>query len=95
MPLFSQIYCEIIPKRHALSQANTELEMATTKLLAFQTKLMVSVMLLLYNVIIIIIIKSLSPVDTIFIIVSNEFPCLPFVVFLGSRWQLAEPNSSV
>lgn len=54
VPLFSQIYCEIIPKRHALSQANTELEMATTKLLAFQTKLMVSAMLLLYNVIIII-----------------------------------------
>lgn len=50
--LFSQIYCEVIPKRHALSQANAELEMATTKLLAVQRKLVVSAMLLLYNVII-------------------------------------------
>lgn len=37
-----QIYCEVIPKRQALSQANAELETATTKLLAVQKKLEVS-----------------------------------------------------
>ncbi|XP_019728452.1 dynein heavy chain 11, axonemal isoform X3 [Hippocampus comes] len=36
---YYEIYCEVIPKRHALSQANTELENATTKLLAVQKKL--------------------------------------------------------
>lgn len=45
---YSQIYCEVIPKRHALSQANAELETATAKMLAVQKKLMVSAMLLLY-----------------------------------------------
>lgn len=40
-----QIYCEVIPKRHALSQANAELETATAKLLALQKKLAVSTML--------------------------------------------------
>lgn len=44
---FSQIYCEVVPKRLALSQANTELEMATAKLLAVQKKLAVSTKLLL------------------------------------------------
>lgn len=42
-----QIYCEVIPKRHALSQANAELETATAKLLALQKKLAVSTMLFL------------------------------------------------
>ena len=42
---FSQIFCDVIPKREALSQANVELEMATAKLLAVQKKLVVSVML--------------------------------------------------
>lgn len=46
MPPFLQIYCEVIPKRHALSQANAELETATAKLLAVQKKLVVSAMLL-------------------------------------------------
>ncbi|KAG7460463.1 dynein heavy chain 11, axonemal-like isoform X1, partial [Solea senegalensis] len=36
---YYEIYCEVIPKRHALSQANTELEMATAKLLSVQKKL--------------------------------------------------------
>lgn len=40
--LWFQIYCEVIPKRLALAQANTELENATTKLLAVQKKLLVS-----------------------------------------------------
>lgn len=37
----------MIPKRHALSQANAELETATAKLLALQKKLAVSAMLFL------------------------------------------------
>ncbi|XP_023280705.1 dynein heavy chain 11, axonemal-like [Seriola lalandi dorsalis] len=36
---YYEIYCEVIPKRHALSQANTELETATAKLLSVQKKL--------------------------------------------------------
>uniref|UniRef100_A0A672ZPD5 Dynein, axonemal, heavy chain 11 n=1 Tax=Sphaeramia orbicularis TaxID=375764 RepID=A0A672ZPD5_9TELE len=36
---YYEIYCEVIPKRHALSQANTELETATAKLSAVQKKL--------------------------------------------------------
>ncbi|XP_061632559.1 dynein axonemal heavy chain 11 isoform X3 [Phyllopteryx taeniolatus] len=36
---YYEIYCEVIPKRHALSHANAELETATTKLLAIQKKL--------------------------------------------------------
>ncbi|XP_061675536.1 dynein axonemal heavy chain 11 isoform X2 [Syngnathoides biaculeatus] len=36
---YYEIYCEVIPKRHALSHANTELETATTKLSAIQKKL--------------------------------------------------------
>ncbi|KAM9352911.1 dynein axonemal heavy chain 11 [Symphorus nematophorus] len=36
---YYEIYCEVIPKRHALSQANAELETATAKLLAVQKKL--------------------------------------------------------
>ncbi|KAM4735000.1 dynein axonemal heavy chain 11 [Anableps anableps] len=36
---YYEIYCEVIPKRSALSQANAELEMATAKLLALQKKL--------------------------------------------------------
>ncbi|XP_019220092.2 LOW QUALITY PROTEIN: dynein heavy chain 11, axonemal [Oreochromis niloticus] len=36
---YYEIYCEVIPKRHALSQANAELETATAKLLALQKKL--------------------------------------------------------
>ncbi|XP_035799351.2 dynein axonemal heavy chain 11 [Amphiprion ocellaris] len=36
---YYEIYCEVIPKRHALSQANAELETATAKLLAVQRKL--------------------------------------------------------
>nr|XP_019948992.1 PREDICTED: dynein heavy chain 11, axonemal [Paralichthys olivaceus] len=36
---YYEIYCEVIPKRHALSQANAELETATTKLLSVQKKL--------------------------------------------------------
>uniref|UniRef100_A0A7N6BNC5 AAA+ ATPase domain-containing protein n=1 Tax=Anabas testudineus TaxID=64144 RepID=A0A7N6BNC5_ANATE len=36
---YYEIYCEVVPKRLALSQANTELEMATAKLLAVQKKL--------------------------------------------------------
>lgn len=50
MPPFFQIYCEVIPKRHALLQANSELETATAKLLTVQKKLVVSAMLLLYLV---------------------------------------------
>ncbi|KAM3614782.1 uncharacterized protein V6R79_018954 [Siganus canaliculatus] len=37
---YYEIYCEIIPKRHALSQANTELEAATAKLVVVQKKLL-------------------------------------------------------
>nr|XP_046254731.1 dynein axonemal heavy chain 11 isoform X1 [Scatophagus argus] len=37
---YYEIYCEVIPKRHALSQANAELEIATARLLAVQKKLM-------------------------------------------------------
>ncbi|TKS81941.1 Dynein heavy chain 17, axonemal [Collichthys lucidus] len=37
---YYEIYCEVIPKRHALSQANAELETATAKMLAVQKKLM-------------------------------------------------------
>uniref|UniRef100_A0A672GEB4 Dynein axonemal heavy chain 11 n=1 Tax=Salarias fasciatus TaxID=181472 RepID=A0A672GEB4_SALFA len=37
---YYEIYCEIIPKRHALSQANAELETATAKLHAVQKKLL-------------------------------------------------------
>ncbi|XP_055083623.1 dynein axonemal heavy chain 11 isoform X2 [Periophthalmus magnuspinnatus] len=37
---YYEIYCEVIPKRQALAQANIELEMATSKLLAVQKKLM-------------------------------------------------------
>ncbi|XP_061919084.1 dynein axonemal heavy chain 11 isoform X5 [Entelurus aequoreus] len=36
---YYEIYCEVIPKRLALSQANAELETATAKLLAVQKKL--------------------------------------------------------
>ncbi|KAM4581026.1 dynein axonemal heavy chain 11 [Odontesthes bonariensis] len=36
---YYEIYCEVIPKRRALSQANAELETATSKLLAVQNKL--------------------------------------------------------
>nr|XP_054596285.1 dynein axonemal heavy chain 11 [Nothobranchius furzeri] len=36
---YYEIYCEVTPKRQALSQANAELEMATTKMLAVQKKL--------------------------------------------------------
>uniref|UniRef100_A0A7N8XYV6 Dynein axonemal heavy chain 11 n=1 Tax=Mastacembelus armatus TaxID=205130 RepID=A0A7N8XYV6_9TELE len=36
---YYEIYCEVIPKRHALSHANTELDMATAKLLAVKKKL--------------------------------------------------------
>ncbi|KAM6995333.1 dynein axonemal heavy chain 11 [Tautogolabrus adspersus] len=36
---YYEIYCEVIPKRHALSQANAELETATTKMLTVQKKL--------------------------------------------------------
>ncbi|XP_008430693.1 dynein heavy chain 11, axonemal isoform X2 [Poecilia reticulata] len=36
---YYEIYCEVIPKRSALSQANTELEMETAKLLVLQKKL--------------------------------------------------------
>ncbi|MED6234546.1 hypothetical protein ATANTOWER_026276 [Ataeniobius toweri] len=36
---FYEIYCEVIPKRCALSQANADLEMATAKFLAVQKKL--------------------------------------------------------
>ncbi|XP_028280327.1 dynein heavy chain 11, axonemal isoform X1 [Parambassis ranga] len=36
---YYEIYCEIIPKRHAVSQANAELETATAKLSAVQKKL--------------------------------------------------------
>lgn len=43
-----QIYCEVIPKRHAVSQANAELETATAKLSAVQKKLAVSAVLLLF-----------------------------------------------
>ncbi|KAM9852522.1 dynein axonemal heavy chain 11 [Aulostomus maculatus] len=37
---YYEIYCEVIPKRHALSQANAELETATARLLTVQKKLM-------------------------------------------------------
>ncbi|KAK7886266.1 hypothetical protein WMY93_025887 [Mugilogobius chulae] len=37
---YYEIYCEVIPKRQALAQANIDLEMATSKLLAVQKKLM-------------------------------------------------------
>uniref|UniRef100_UPI0037E727D7 dynein axonemal heavy chain 11 n=1 Tax=Semicossyphus pulcher TaxID=241346 RepID=UPI0037E727D7 len=37
---YYEIYCEVIPKRHALSQANAELETATAKMLAVQKKLL-------------------------------------------------------
>lgn len=40
-----QIYCEVIPKRCALSQANAELETATARMLVVQKKLAVSTML--------------------------------------------------
>ncbi|XP_028983813.1 dynein axonemal heavy chain 11 isoform X2 [Betta splendens] len=36
---YYEIYCEVLPKRLALSQANTDLEMATAKLLTVQKKL--------------------------------------------------------
>ncbi|CAG6015638.1 unnamed protein product [Menidia menidia] len=36
---YYEIYCEVTPKRQALLQANAELEMATSKFLAVQTKL--------------------------------------------------------
>ncbi|XP_067457869.1 dynein axonemal heavy chain 11 isoform X1 [Thunnus thynnus] len=36
---YYEIYCEVIPKRHALLQANAELETATAKLSAVQKKL--------------------------------------------------------
>ncbi|XP_034410206.1 dynein heavy chain 11, axonemal [Cyclopterus lumpus] len=36
---YYEIYCEVIPKRHALSQANADLSTATTKMLAVQKKL--------------------------------------------------------
>ncbi|XP_030605544.1 dynein heavy chain 11, axonemal [Archocentrus centrarchus] len=36
---YYEIYCQVIPKRHALAQANAELETATAKLLAVQKKL--------------------------------------------------------
>uniref|UniRef100_A0A3Q3AWS9 Dynein axonemal heavy chain 11 n=1 Tax=Kryptolebias marmoratus TaxID=37003 RepID=A0A3Q3AWS9_KRYMA len=36
---YYEIYCEVIPKRRALSQANAELETATAKLLAVRKKL--------------------------------------------------------
>ncbi|XP_068613056.1 dynein axonemal heavy chain 11 [Brachionichthys hirsutus] len=36
---YYEIYCDVIPKRHALSQANAELETATAKLSAVQKKL--------------------------------------------------------
>ncbi|XP_061574307.1 dynein axonemal heavy chain 11 [Cololabis saira] len=36
---YYEIYCEVIPKRRALSQANADLETATAKLLAVQKKL--------------------------------------------------------
>ncbi|KAF7658249.1 hypothetical protein LDENG_00015570 [Lucifuga dentata] len=36
---YYEIYCEVTPKRHALSQANADLETATAKLLAVQNKL--------------------------------------------------------
>lgn len=44
--LFFQIYCEVIPKRCALSQANAELETATAKMLVVQKKLAVSTIIL-------------------------------------------------
>ncbi|XP_077576473.1 dynein axonemal heavy chain 11 [Stigmatopora nigra] len=37
---YYEIYCEVIPKRQALSLANTELETATAKLQAIQNKLL-------------------------------------------------------
>uniref|UniRef100_A0AAV2MDL9 AAA+ ATPase domain-containing protein n=1 Tax=Knipowitschia caucasica TaxID=637954 RepID=A0AAV2MDL9_KNICA len=37
---YYEIYCEVIPKREALAHANMELEMATSKLMAVQKKLM-------------------------------------------------------
>ncbi|XP_071372237.1 dynein axonemal heavy chain 11 isoform X2 [Centroberyx affinis] len=37
---YYEVYCEVTPKRQALSQANAELETATAKLLAVQKKLM-------------------------------------------------------
>ncbi|XP_043973511.1 dynein axonemal heavy chain 11 isoform X1 [Gambusia affinis] len=36
---YYEIYCEVIPKRSALSQANAELEMETAKLMVLQKKL--------------------------------------------------------
>uniref|UniRef100_A0A665V5K8 Dynein, axonemal, heavy chain 11 n=1 Tax=Echeneis naucrates TaxID=173247 RepID=A0A665V5K8_ECHNA len=39
---YYEIYCKVIPKRHALLQANAELEIATAKLLSVQKKLVVS-----------------------------------------------------
>ncbi|XP_074510014.1 dynein axonemal heavy chain 11 [Sebastes fasciatus] len=36
---YYEIYCEVIPKRQALSQANAELDAATAKMLAVQKKL--------------------------------------------------------
>ncbi|XP_060906749.1 dynein axonemal heavy chain 11 [Labrus mixtus] len=36
---YYEIYCEVIPKRHALSQANVELETATAKMLTVKKKL--------------------------------------------------------
>ena len=38
-----QVYCEVAPKRQALSQANAELDSATAKLLSVRKKLDVSV----------------------------------------------------
>ncbi|XP_074539499.1 dynein axonemal heavy chain 11 isoform X2 [Halichoeres trimaculatus] len=37
---YYEIYCEVIPKRHALSQANAELETATAKMLTVHKKLL-------------------------------------------------------
>uniref|UniRef100_A0A667Y5V4 Dynein axonemal heavy chain 11 n=1 Tax=Myripristis murdjan TaxID=586833 RepID=A0A667Y5V4_9TELE len=37
---YYEVYCDVTPKRQALSQANAELETATAKLLAVQKKLM-------------------------------------------------------
>ncbi|XP_072536739.1 dynein axonemal heavy chain 11 [Salminus brasiliensis] len=36
---YYEVYCEVAPKRHALSQANTELDGATAKLLSVRKKL--------------------------------------------------------
>lgn len=39
---FFKVYCQVVPKRQALSQANTELDNATAKLFTIQKKLDVS-----------------------------------------------------